>query len=148
MVDENNDGTVDKAVESSGQPAYSLETGWNLVSFPLSPLNPDPNVVLSSIDTEYDSVWTYDPVAGWSVYMPDGTGNLDKIEQNRGYWIEMNQPGNLIIQRTESDPESILLKGEWNLIGFSSPEPLPIGSVVDPMPDGTCIYTYITEEGK
>ncbi|MBD3181454.1 VWA domain-containing protein, partial [Candidatus Poribacteria bacterium] len=77
VVDENNDGTVDKTVELSGQPAYSLETGWNLVSFPLNPLNPDPNVVLSSIDTEYDSVWTYDPVAGWSVYMPDGTGNLD-----------------------------------------------------------------------
>ena len=98
-----------------------LLKGWNLISLPLQPPNDEPSAVLSSINTRYNSVWTYDPDTGWSMFAPDGPSDLEKMERGKGYWIEMNQPGILAIQSTYSEPAHISVIGEeWNLIGYNS----------------------------
>ena len=124
-----------------------LYLGWNLISFLMQPPNDEPGVVLSSINTKWSSVWTYEQDMGWSVYTPNGPSTLTKIKRGQGYWIEMNQSETLVIQGTDPGPEPIYMKGgKWNLVGHNSLSPLPIGSISPSMPDGTCIYTYDSEE--
>lgn len=113
-------------VISAGQGPLNLYEGWNLISLPLQPLNPDPGSVLSSIDGDYDSVCAYDPETGWSIYAPGGMSDLDKIEAGKGYWIKMNKQGSLIIQGVPPEQTSIPLTGDaWNLVGYSSLEQRP-----------------------
>jgi len=149
-IDLDGDRIVDKVqnpAESTNIVHIPLEMGWNFISFPLQPLNDEPSVIFSSINTKCNSVWTYKIDTGWSVYTPDGPNNLGKIEQGKGYWIEMNQSGILVIQGTNTGHEPIYLKGgQWNLVGYSSLFAIPVEKVVLSMPDGTCIYTYNAED--
>jgi hypothetical protein len=111
----------------AGQWSIDLYEGWNLISLPLQPQpNTDPGSVLSYIDGDYDSVCTYDPETGWSIYAPGRMSDLDKMEAGKGYWIKMNKPGTLIIQGAAPEQTAIPLTGEaWNLVGYSSLEQSP-----------------------
>jgi hypothetical protein len=123
-----------------------LLKGWNLISLPLQPPNDEPSAVLSSINTRYNSVWTYDPDTGWSMFAPDGPGDLEKMERGKGYWIEMNQPGTLAIQSTYSEPAYISLTGgEWNLIGYNSLITKQVKDFIWFPFCWICLYTYDSE---
>ena len=106
----------------AGQWPIDLYEGWNLISLPLQPQpNTDPGSVLSYIDGDYDLVCAYDPETGWSIYVPGGVNDLDKMEAGKGYWIKMNKQRNLIIHGAAPEETAITLTGEaWNLVGYSS----------------------------
>ena len=71
----------------------------------------------------YNSVWGHDPDKGWSVYVPEGVSDLDKLELGKGYWIKMDQPGTLIIDGIDPPTIWVPLEGEaWNLVGYSCRE--------------------------
>lgn len=131
-------------------PAFlALTKGWNLISLSLEPVYTEPSVLLYFVSTKFNSVWTCEPDAGWSVYVPNGPSNLGKMERGKGYWIEMNQSETLVIHGTDPGPERIYLKGgKWSLVGHNSLSLLPIGSISPSIPDGTCIYTYDSEEER
>jgi hypothetical protein len=96
-----------------------MQEGWNLISLPLQPPDPSPSAVLLPIDTKYNSVWAYDPLAGWSIYAPGMFGSLSEMTWDRGYWIKMNLPGELPFQGTEPAQTDIFLRGgKWNLVGY------------------------------
>jgi len=106
-----------------GDVVIVLEPDWNLISIPVDPTNPDPGVVLSSIEGMYDSVLAFHPDTGWSAYSPGASSTLDRIESGRGYWIKMYRSGVLMVQGTEPDPIAIpLYEGKWNLVGYNSRE--------------------------
>lgn len=98
-----------------------LDQGWRLISFPIQPSNPSPEAALSSIDGKYDSIWEYNPDAGWSIYLPGGASDLSELGPGKGYWLKMDALGNLDVQGTASESTAIFLKGgEWNLVGYNS----------------------------
>ncbi len=116
------DGTILLwAMELSSE--LQMDPGWNLISLPLQPLDMHPAAVLASIDTKYNSVWAYDPYAGWSVYMPGFPSNLLSMEPGRGYWVEMDQGQSETLTFEGTAPVSTdvpLWEGKWNLVGYSS----------------------------
>jgi hypothetical protein len=108
----------------TGEPFQrELGTGWHFISLPLDPPNPDPGVVLSSLFGLYNSVWAYDPVAGWSTFVPGQASDLDELVPGEGYFIKMNLPGTMIIQGTVIEDTEVPLTGSaWNLVGYSALE--------------------------
>lgn len=77
-----------------------LDTGWNLVGYD-SLTTKTLAEALSSIAGSYESVWTYDAVYGeWqshSVDAQDSPNDLETMDPGKGYWINMSQPGTLIM---------------------------------------------------
>lgn len=105
--------------------AWEMEVakGWCLISLPLEPTDTDPSVVLSSIDTKYNSVWAYDPDEGWSIYAPGAPSDLEEMIPGEGYWLKMEEPGTFTIQGTAPESTAIFLEGAaWNLVGYGSLE--------------------------
>ncbi len=102
-------------------PCCKMRVGWNLISLPLRPPDPYPGAVLATIDGRYNSVWAYDPETGWSVYTPEAAGDLEEMEPDRGYWINMDQTGVLILQGADPGETRISLQeGKWDLVGYTS----------------------------
>jgi hypothetical protein len=101
-----------------------LQTGKNLISFPIIVEDPSVESVFASIEVSADTLYTYDN--GWKVHHFDGRpSNLQNIEPGRGYVLFMNQPASLQVTGTirESDltlPQFNLRQG-WNFIGTFSP---------------------------
>ena len=102
----------------------SVKQSWNLISFPLEPLDPEPSAVLASIEGKYNSIWAYEPETGWSMYAPGAPGDLDELVAGKGYWLEMYESETLILAGTVPDSTDIFLKGgKWTLAGYSSLSP-------------------------
>lgn len=107
-------------IESKDFFLCNVEQGWNLISLPMQPSNTDPEVVLSSIAGQYNSVWAYDPDTGWSVYAPGAPSDLEEMIPGKGYWLKMEVSGTLTIQGTVLEQTGISLRGNaWNLVGYS-----------------------------
>ena len=124
-----NDGKLDSDVatvkiivgNAEGFFSCNMYTGWNLISLPLYPPGIDPSTILFSINGKYNSVWAYDPDAGWSIYAPGAPSDLEEIVPCKGYWIKMDEPATLVVQGTVPESTAILLRGgKWNLVGYSS----------------------------
>ncbi|MBN1833358.1 MAG: fibronectin type III domain-containing protein [Deltaproteobacteria bacterium] len=99
----------------------SLDSGPNLVSLYRQPENTSVSAVLRSIQGQYTNVWAY-VNGGWRVYDPakPGFNDLTTMEAGKGYWIEMNEPGILLLYGPTS-PASIRLTAGSNLVGYFSP---------------------------
>jgi hypothetical protein len=109
--------------------SLNLPATWNLISFPLQPLSTDPDDVLDSIRGQYNSVWAYDPVLGWSIYVPGAPSDLQEIVSGKGYWIKMNDSETLVVQGTVPESTEVLLKGaKWNLAGYCSLDREDVGN--------------------
>ncbi len=135
----------------------SLEKGWNLVSC----LLPEPLLIadaLTSIAGKYDRVLSYDTGAlSYYSVIPSSRNTLKSMEQGKGYWIHMQEPGtldyslasastvgsaSLQIQNQPQQTESILSSNEWISVYSQNTTynnlPLPVGAVV----------TAIGEDGR
>ena len=114
-----------------GQKAVDLGIGWNFISLPLEPLNKQTAEVLSDISQDVRSVWTFDPELGWFWYKPDmpQDSTLSEMRSNVGYWVDMENQNQLVIQ---GDPPGavIQLKAGKNLVGFSEQDPKGIAECI------------------
>ena len=99
-------GFADKAraLETSEEAAVSgakssfldyvpLIPGWNLVSLPDEPADPDPAAVLAAIGGAYTKVSAYDacdPADPWKLYDPNdpAASDLAVLDHRTGFWIE------------------------------------------------------------
>ena len=108
----------------------SLDSGSNLVSLYRQPEDTNPSAVLNSINGQYSAAWAY--VNGnWRVYYPanQGFSDLSTMEAGKGYWIEMNEPGVLLMYGPTS-PASISLTTGSNLAGYFSPSTQSIADAI------------------
>ena len=99
------------AIESSTV-MIALHSGWNLISFPVMPADPDPTAVLSSIAGMFSVVLSYDR-GGLSYYpnLPPSMNTLRTMDGYHGYWIKMNSPGTLSVngeRLAEKDRKSVV----------------------------------------
>ena len=78
----------------------SLNTGWNLFSIPIVPLNTTISEVIKDIHSNIteNGIWTY--INGeWKTWKPGSilNNNLDTLTAGYGYWIQMKESENLTI---------------------------------------------------
>jgi hypothetical protein len=119
---------------------FNLAAQWNLITFQVIPVNPDPEAVFSTLPG-FQAAWTYDAtLAIWQRHIKpagtpaqqtnDATANalidLPPIEPGRAYWVFTSQAvpswqvtGTIPIGQAF---RSIDLKAGWNLIG------IPVGA--------------------
>jgi hypothetical protein len=122
----------------------SLNSGSNLVSLYRQPENTNVSAALESINGQYAAVWAY--VNGsWRVYDPANPGfsDLSTMEAGKGYWIEMNEPGVLLMYGPTS-PVSINLTNGSNLAGYFSPSTQSIADAISSIEDDVIsVWAYV-----
>jgi parallel beta-helix repeat protein len=102
-----------------------LKQGWNLISIPLIQENQSLMKVLEMIDGWYDAVQWYDPKNTWKHQkIGKSFGNdLLNLNETKGFWIYINQPGDTIFLYNGTQPTSnqnIQLHPGWNMVGYPS----------------------------
>ncbi|MBU4032822.1 MAG: lamin tail domain-containing protein [Candidatus Thermoplasmatota archaeon] len=111
-----------------------LETGWNLVSFPLIPSDTSAENVLSSIAGSLVCVKSYDSYyegGRWRTYRPGAsTNDLLTLDNTMGFWVNVNGPCLLNIQGSEPIVTNKTLKAGWNLVGFPCATPMPVSNAL------------------
>jgi hypothetical protein len=109
-------------------PIY-LTQGWNLLSLPLEQFDTSLDVVLQSIDGEYDSVQWFDisdPIDQWKHShnsKPAEMNDLSDISHLMSFWVHITTSGGtwLICEGGEFwMNQQIDLKPGWNMVGYPS----------------------------
>jgi hypothetical protein len=101
----------------------TLVEGWNLISLPLIPLDSDIEVVLAGIMDDVISAWYW--AGSWDSFRPGAPSDLQKMEDGKAYWINMEAARTLSIAGTvmpegaELPPAYDVVVG-WNMVGFKS----------------------------
>ncbi|MBT9166415.1 MAG: Alpha-amylase [Chloroflexi bacterium] len=107
-----------------------LRVGWNLISLPLIPTDPDIKVVLEGVKG-IEIVWAYDAVTerwlSWIPGRPDQFQTLKTMEDGLGFWVLMRAPATLTVEGFVMPPPPVIppvyeVVAGWNLIGFRSLE--------------------------
>lgn len=103
-----------------------LTRGWNLISIPRA--LEDPSV--TSVFTGYaDRVYygNEGTPGGWDsavLLNAAWTGNLQTIEEGKGYWVSAIADVDMVLKLAPNDPTkpppSYLLQAGWNMIGYTS----------------------------
>ena len=108
--------------------SLKLNPGWNLVSIPGEPADPDINVVIPADRTDITSVLAYDPtVPGLWLSASRGadgmfSGTLKNITATRGYWVETNTFAALKVMIPKQSPgqarvlPTIPVAKGWNMV--------------------------------
>ena len=112
----------------------SLQEGWNLISLPLVQANQDPEVVLASIDGDWDRIKLYDsqsmnPWLSSSIYSP-GLSEIDLLDHTMGIWIHMINATILVVEGAEPVSTNITLYAGWNLVGYPSFSPETVANAL------------------
>ncbi|MBP6963463.1 MAG: fibronectin type III domain-containing protein [Armatimonadetes bacterium] len=108
-------------------PPGAVATGWNLISLPLVPANPDPGAVFSGLDIE-GRLYRWDKVnksiIAFTEWSPEEFG---EISTDEGYWLQSTRNAAISYEPAEVQPEGprtiVLPKAGWNIIGcpFTTP---------------------------
>jgi len=89
----------------------TLVAGWNLVSLPLRPHDPDPASVFPA--AVVDAVWEYSG---------DGFAAPADIQPKKGYWVHATEAATLTLVGTRSADTAVLCEEGWNLVGVVGPD--------------------------
>ncbi len=105
----------------------TISRGWNLVSFPCLADNTSADHVLSSINSNYTSIFSYDEedaIDPWKSYNPNipswVVNDLEDIGEKKGYWIYMKNESTYRLNGTLTSPNTLTLTEGWNLMGYPS----------------------------
>ena len=113
---------VDTSLDSFDMTFDAGMLGRRLVSFPVAPLDTSTPAVLGSLTGRYDHAAWYDaadPGDAWKAWRVT-RGDLATLDESKGFWIEITQPGTLHVVGHFPTSTSILLRTGWNLVGFPS----------------------------
>lgn len=108
--------------------AIPLLGGWNLLSIPEEPTDPDPATVLAPIAGSFSQVFAFDacdPADPWKLYDPADAAASDLLELDptKGFWIDATTAASLPSDGTLAPTTSWQLCTGWNLIGYPAGEP-------------------------
>jgi len=125
-----------------------LYPGYNLLSLPEEPPDPDPAAVFAPIDGRYVEVFTHDVCDttdedGWQRYVPThpAASDLLAVDPTQGLWIETTAPVVLPSDGTLPATTSWQLCQGWNLIGFPAAQPRPVRSALQSI-DGKYVRIF------
>ncbi len=100
-----------------------LHDGWNLLSFPLIPMDTTVENLFSSISGRWDVAKWFDPSDPsdpWKTYRVGFSANdLINIDNTMGFWLHVtDSSGDLVIYGNTPVTTNILLKAGWNLVSY------------------------------
>jgi RHS repeat-associated protein len=129
---------ADTGAKSSPLEEIPLIPGWNLVSLPEEPADPDPAAVLAAIGGAFTEVSVHDacdPADPWKLYDPSdpAASDLTALDHRTGFWIEATSPVALPSDGTLPATTTIELCAGWNLIGMPIGQPRHVRSVLHPI---------------
>ena len=139
-----------------------LYTGWNLVSPPLIPTDPSIGTVLAGVSEGVTvnkvAYYTGGPAGSWLYYSPPpAPSDLTQMKDGKGYWIDVSvidDGGGITFFGVElalpgQVPPTYDVVVGWNLIGFTSLNPLPVEDYLGPAVTDTleAIYGYLPGSG-
>jgi len=118
------DAELQMLTPSTTSPPGWLRNGWNLISIPLTPDDPNPQAVFQDLvnagNIIQNNLIKYDPASGYMLYPMD----FLTIGLGEGYWLYLeNAVQNTYAGVPFEEDVSIPLEAGWNLIGhpFDSP---------------------------
>ncbi len=88
-----------------------LDTGWNMVSLPVDPVDPSANSVLGGVG--------FYQLVAWS-----GTGYISasEFEEGRGYWLLVLQDTNVSVTGALVNEVNLTLSPGWSMVGGTDDE--------------------------
>ena len=103
----------------------SAQAGWNLMSLPIDPADPDPAVVFADLATCGNVIGTnlyrYSKTSGYELYPTQFTA----METGRAYWLRLTSVcDNTVSGTLLSAPQSIALDDGWNMFGMPLSTPV------------------------
>lgn len=106
-----------------GKFVTNLVKGWNLMSVPLVQKDTTREVVLQTLDPNYDAVRGYKagysrPWLNWKRDKPNQMNDEVEINHMEGYYIYMTSSDDLVVAGQVADEVSIPIKAGWNLVGY------------------------------
>ena len=115
-------------IEKAGTDEIPLTAGWNLISLPLDPPDPDPAAVFAPIAGQLARVEAHDACDAadpWKLYDPaDPAGNdLTAVAPAMGLWVKVTAATVLPLAGTLPATTDIDLCQGWNHIGFPADQP-------------------------
>ncbi len=119
---------IARLAEKAGLDQIPLLAGWNLISIPEEPADPDPAVVFASVAGQVAKVEVYDAcdvTDPWKEYDPsDPAGSdLSAVDPSKGMWVKASAAAVLPVEGTLPATTTLELCEGWNLIGFPVGEP-------------------------
>ena len=110
---------------------YSIDLvqGWNLISFPVIPVDTDLAVVLASSGdvSAINGVFSYDALTEeWLIYRPEHPelSSFDTVTSGKSYWIYYEgTQGNIsglgnVLEEGDTTPSQHKLTVGWNMVGY------------------------------
>jgi len=126
----------------------NLDSGWNLISLPLTPADTSTETVLTGIANSVVSVWTYDQTNGWRSYFPGQLGNdLTEMTSGKGYWVNTTSSEAISLNVTGSAAETaITLDQGWNVVGYGGADDAEVSTSLSGL-DYISIWAYDQTSG-
>ena len=117
--------------------AIPLVAGWNLISLPEEPADPDPAAVLAPIAGSFARTWAYeacDPEP-WKLYDPadPAASDLTQLDTTQGLWIEADAAIELPSEGVMPVATTFDLCVGWNLIGFPAGQARHVRNALAPI---------------
>ncbi len=108
--------------------SISLSAGFNFISLPFEPANPDISALFGSALGNVKNIWSYD--GQWHVFDPEkaGLSDLTEIHALKGYLVWMESPAQIC--STGQTVSEVELKEGWNLVGFPKDAALNTGDAL------------------
>ena len=115
-------------LEKAGTNEIPLVAGWNLISLPLDPPDPDPAVVFAPIAGQLARVEAHDACDAadpWKLYDPadPAASDLTAVTPAMGLWVKVTAATVLPLAGTLPATTDIALCQGWNHIGFPADQP-------------------------
>ncbi len=147
-----------QAFDVSGKPCdFSTEVApsWNLLSLPLTPVDPAVGKVLAQIQNALTSVWKWEN-GTWSVYLPGiadggasyasgkGFGLLATLHSGEGFWVNSSVAVQLAVPGTLANG-AVTLSSGWNLVGSKSSQAVTVEDVMAVNPQIVSIWKWENE---
>ncbi len=127
-----------------GSTTYTLQPGWNLISFPYLPDNKSISSILSSLvfGTDYDQISYYDPASSsWKHFVNDSDFNdLSSFEYGKSYEIYVTKTGGVSFTVAGKSPGADIaaqIKVGDNFIGPAVKSATPVSQVLGGLMLGT-----------
>ncbi len=119
---------IARLAEKATSGEIPLLAGWNLISLPQEPADPDPAAVFAAVSGQLAKVEIYnacDTADPWREYDPaDPAGSdLTNVDHRCGIWVKATAAAVLPAGDTPPAATTIELCEGWNLIGFPTGEP-------------------------
>lgn len=109
-------------------PSLPLEEGWNLISLPAAPLDPDPAAMVGDRIIRSFLEWLPGGGRGTGIYrLPES------VTDRRGYWALARTAGAILLDGPVVRDATVTVRPGWNLIGVPEPVSLPAKPDLEPV---------------